>query len=583
MGARREEMAQVELVDDDGLSAGAAAGDGPAGDGPAGDHPGPARAWVDGVVRGASRWVRRRWPVLTAAVVVLVVVLGGVRVVQARDERAYLSRIAGMPGILAPLDDSVHELWRADTGLRWAAQWLPRDGAVIGMGIGMDGLQRIAVMDAATGAVDWAWSDTAIGEPATASMLVSSGSCALVGAAPALLLCTSALSMVDPGSGAATPTGPVLAGGTRSVRVFNPDTGDLVAQHTTAGLVGLAAAGDVVVVAEVEGDGLVRVSRHDPTTWRELWVYDAPAPGTAAVSGDGAAGDAAGGDGAAGGGALPRDPQLVVGEDGSIGVLPADGPTTVLTTDGALVRRLPTGGQGMSQLTAAGGRLYELTYADGSASGPAPLTVTDLRSGAVVGAAGFSMIVPGDGSLGAVVVAGVGDPVAGTGVALMTTDGALRWSADLDGGTVSGMSLVVRGAFVALTQGSRVTTTTTTTRSTQAGTTTETTTHHLTAAPAGSGQYLTALDARTGAIRFQEPVAQSETPMGVTLVTDGRSLLTVGAGVVGGRTGNVLTAHDARDGRLRWTAPLADDVEMLQVIGHRLFGSTPEGMLVALG
>src|SRR4051794_17676621 len=97
---------------------------------------------------------RRRWWVAAVAGSVVLGVLAFQAVADARD-RAAVARLADVPGVLAPIDESMPVLWRSDS--LGDVVWSPTatHGAIIGPVVHDDGSQHVVAHDLATGEELW--------------------------------------------------------------------------------------------------------------------------------------------------------------------------------------------------------------------------------------------------------------------------------------------------------------------------------------------------------------------------------------------------------------------------------------------
>ncbi|WP_448058474.1 hypothetical protein [Cellulomonas hominis] len=279
MGAQPRGMQQVELVDGHGAATGGILGPGLDGSAPP-EPPGLRRglgAWSVRVGRGLWRH-RRRWPLLVAGLAVLSLVWGGVRVVQWRHEQAYLASVVDVPGLLAPVDPSATELWRAEVGgFTTQASWSVVRGAQLGagqvgdvlVGAGFDAEgPRLVGVDAATGEVRWQWHAEPTGLSFEAAMM-GLPSCRVT-TTPLLVCWESRYSAVD----LTAATG----GFAQSLLVLDPATGEQVQRRDdilrwSADVV----VGSDVVVAVTQDDGGALVTRYDPGTWTTRWSTTVPA------------------------------------------------------------------------------------------------------------------------------------------------------------------------------------------------------------------------------------------------------------------------------------------------------------------
>src|SRR4051794_39558428 len=118
--------------------------------------------------RGRARW----WMAAVACSAVLGV-LAFQAVADARD-RAAVARLADVPGVLAPIDESMPVLWRSDS--LGDVVWSPTatHGAIVGPVVHDDGSQHLVAHDLATG--EELWSTELYGpDPARADALAVEG------------------------------------------------------------------------------------------------------------------------------------------------------------------------------------------------------------------------------------------------------------------------------------------------------------------------------------------------------------------------------------------------------------------------
>ncbi|MBD7918691.1 PQQ-binding-like beta-propeller repeat protein [Cellulomonas sp. Sa3CUA2] len=185
--ARGDARRDVELVEDDeGVTGGAPPG--------GGSQPGTAAG--DGEPAGAPHRTRRRLLVAGAVLLGLAVVFGVVAqgVVTSR-ERARMAAVAGLPGVLNPVDGPVSALRSdadADAELLRASARTP-DGLFVASRETVDGTASVVAFDPADGAV--AWEVELIGPGSALDVLPdgevvrSHGSCETYGTERELLVC----------------------------------------------------------------------------------------------------------------------------------------------------------------------------------------------------------------------------------------------------------------------------------------------------------------------------------------------------------------------------------------------------------
>lgn len=220
----------------------------------------------------AQARLRRSWPIAAGLVAVL---LGGLAVTQTvfdARERARLTRVRALPGVVRELDASIHELWRSDASTSTAVTGgVLLAGRFIGGRLDADGSQAVEALDAQTGANAWslAVSDAA---PTTPTDAARAPECR---AAQGLAVCL-VLDDYGPQTGTIAPTS--TAPGRARVVVVDPRTGALVAERDAASSSTLAVESDLVLVAWVSGDGHGVVTGTEPRTGEVRWTFTTPAP-----------------------------------------------------------------------------------------------------------------------------------------------------------------------------------------------------------------------------------------------------------------------------------------------------------------
>ena len=216
------------------------------------DEPNPPGARMAGRLAGG---LRRSWPLVAAVIVVLVLVLGSA--IPELRVRQRFARLADLPGVLAPVDSSLREQWRAP-GQGW--------GELVGIGdrivvFGRDptGAMGVTALDAATGEQVWRTPFAAVTARGTLT-------CVPPDADESHLVClvqTGALTDGDPDR--ATPTRLV---------VLAADTGRKVADRALrSNNAGAVSLGSDVVVTQVLPDARAAVTRLDPVTGDTRWAF----------------------------------------------------------------------------------------------------------------------------------------------------------------------------------------------------------------------------------------------------------------------------------------------------------------------
>ncbi len=537
MGAQPRGMQQVELEDEHGAATGVVPGLEPDGS-PQAEPLGLRRGLVAWFVRaGRGLWRhRRRWPLLVAGLAVLALVWGGVRVVQWRHEQAYLASVVDVPGVLAPIDPSATELWRAEVGgLATQASWsVVRDVQVgagqvgdvlVGAGSDTDG-PRLVGVDAASGEVRWRWQAEPTGLSFEAA-IVGQPSCGVT--TTPLLVCWE---------GRYTAADPTMAIGglAQSLLVLDPATGEqLQDRDDILPWSAEVIVGSDVVLAVAQDDGAVLVTRYDPRTWTARWSAtvpsDHPAPEDLGIL---------------------ASPSLVV-----------DGDDVVVAARTAGVRRL-SGATGTvlpasSVPTTAREEVQFYQGADGAVFG---FRYDETGEGDTFALDGTETW-PGywwpawvdDGSLGTVLLRTDGD------LSLLRPGQGASWSAPAAADGV--MAWVLRGRVVAF-----------------------------------DGSTVAVHDGQDGSVRWTDKVTPAVTDIDVdgvhgvavsSILTDTRSLLVVEtapgepAGTDADAVHRVLVAYSLDDGTRSWDVDLPAGTVQVQAAGGLLLVQTTGGELVRLG
>ncbi|KSW29682.1 PQQ-binding-like beta-propeller repeat protein [Cellulomonas sp. B6] len=252
-------MRPVELVDEDE--------DRPASDGPARPRDGGSDGHDGHDGHGADHvpvpW-RRWWPWLAATVVVVVAAAGiaTVRADRAAQERA--ERIAGVPGMVRPLERTPTVLWRAPAA--GAGSVVAAGGAIVLLSAG-DGTWTARAHDPVTGQERWQRPLVAVPGPGFESLVVT---CVPGAAATDVLLCAWTEPDVLYGDGEVTAP---AARPTRVVAV-DPLDGTVVGEWDAPGpTVGVLRVDDDLLVASAQPDRRVQVVRRAGTSGETLWSW----------------------------------------------------------------------------------------------------------------------------------------------------------------------------------------------------------------------------------------------------------------------------------------------------------------------
>jgi outer membrane protein assembly factor BamB len=223
-----------------------------------------------------SRWARRRWWLASGALA-LALVLVVPSVVSGARERSHLAALAGIPGLIAPVDGPVGELWSTgDLGLTGGYVNGPTDMHVVGGVLvstfwsAADGL-AIRGVDVGTG--HDVWSSTLAGPQS------GGGQCAFAegpvdGPRQAVWACV----VVDEAT--EVPIKDVGAW-RRPTKVhlsaLDPRTGRVLGQYPVEATDVISGFGTDIVVASM-GDQGIDVRRLDPRTGSTVWVSHHPSP-----------------------------------------------------------------------------------------------------------------------------------------------------------------------------------------------------------------------------------------------------------------------------------------------------------------
>lgn len=224
------------------------------------------------IVAAAASRLRRSWPLAAGLVAVL---LGGLAITQTvvdARERARLSRVRTVPGVVRELNASVQELWRSDAGESSAV-----GGGVlladrfIGGRLDAGGSQSVEALDARTGAAAWSLAVSGA-DPTTPADVAHPPKCLSAQGVVVCLVDDDYAPLV--GTIAPTSSAPQRA----RVVVVDPRTGTLISERDTPASTTLAVESDLVVVAWVSGNGHGVVTGTEPRTGEVRWTFTTPAP-----------------------------------------------------------------------------------------------------------------------------------------------------------------------------------------------------------------------------------------------------------------------------------------------------------------
>ena len=211
------------------------------------------------------------WPVAAG----LVIVVGAAAVDADRLEAARLATLAGIPGILAPIEGPVAELWRSDL-----SQWLGQGdaaGQVVGVRAGPDGSADVVGIDPVTGEAAWR---AAARRPGAVDGWVS---CATPDAARStdgpdatrLVACVVADEVVITAENTA---GYVYSPARSRLLVVDPTTGAVLSDAPTDPSTSVAAIGADLLFSRVDDAGRVHVARTGGRGAADRWTFTSPEP-----------------------------------------------------------------------------------------------------------------------------------------------------------------------------------------------------------------------------------------------------------------------------------------------------------------
>ena len=526
MGSTRREMVDVVLVDDDEPTAhtGGTSATGTSASEPL-DPPPPPRdrrlVWR----RRARRW----WPVAAG----LALVLGTTGVVADRRETRRMAALADVPGILAPLGNTLSERWRIDDLQYWLVGTTTE--LLIGTLDRPDGSGAVVGLEAATGDVAWE----------VAARQASAANYGTQCAAPISRPTT------DP-AGAAAVVACVLVDEIESVTVAAigeasfPSKARLLVLDATDGTVlvdeptdpstMVFAAGADLVIGQVRPDGRYQVSRQNGWDAPARWTFTTPDPLGVDEVGHRSAWAHATGD-------LVQVDSWSMSSDGGARA------SWVLDADGSALRS-PAGtgsdafgaGYGGGYGVLRRGRL--LTEPD-IATGSSYTMLTDLATGSSfrVDASPFDAL-PDDGSLDDLVLAQSSSGV--DLIAYSLAAGRPLWTVP---GPSTTRAMIIEGRIVR-----------------------------------AETDRLVSIDGRTGETIWSTPIdgsqmsADSYQATTTSVFTDGRVVLVVG---LDHTQVPEVTAYGLNDGRKLWSSPLPRGVWLHEFDG-KLYGQSDQGFL-ALG
>ncbi|RYV51647.1 PQQ-binding-like beta-propeller repeat protein [Pengzhenrongella frigida] len=484
-------------------------------------RPGAARGW-----RPRSRW----WWTAIAGTAILVV--AGTVVTNVRESRR-MSALAGVPGILAPLDGPLTETWR--TGDVMIAGVSGFAGRLLVTEIAPDGRVDVVAREPETGEEAWRVVASPAPDPeATLNGTFLSGNsstCTLPQVPPTATAAARSRPVEDAATGVvacvvvdetSTWTDDAFGESIFPVRahllMIDAITGDVLSERPTDPTTSVALLGSEVVTARFDEAGHLEVTCGDALGTTSRWTFTSPDPVGEQDVGQRSLW------------VWSVEGRLVV--NALSNAMSAGGGYTnstswLLSADGDVLRSQTDPMGGGFNLLAGGSMIAESTM---TAAGEATTTITDVASGREVTVDAFPAgSTPDDGSLPGVLLLQSADNETLIGYDL-AADRA-RWEAPGAGPGGSISTLIIDGRIV---------------RSDQKG--------------------LTAIDGRTGETVWTTPLTAE---MG-SIATDGRLVLVAQNSSTDGE-GQVLTAYGLDDGRKRWETPLPGKLWLMAVDG-RLYG-----------
>ncbi|WP_156387932.1 PQQ-binding-like beta-propeller repeat protein [Cellulomonas sp. Root137] len=211
-----------------------------------------------------ARMLRRWWPV---AVLVVVGLVASALVASARD-RAFVARIAAVPGLVRPLDSAPVPLWET-AGSPLPGTVLAADGALVVLAAGTDEW-TVTAHDPASGAERWT---TAVAPASRAGFESSAATCpALREDVGSLILCLVLQPRVLYSDDASIQEPPRIA-----VVPLSARDGERVGAWDLRGaIVGIDRVEDDLVVGTLDADSHLVVERRDGRTGDVVWSMVTP-------------------------------------------------------------------------------------------------------------------------------------------------------------------------------------------------------------------------------------------------------------------------------------------------------------------
>ena len=527
MRASGRDMQDVVLVEESEAPLGAAGeltdSEAPSSCGPS--APSRARAGLTWLLR-----TRATWSLIAVGLAIVVATSGAVT---ALHERARMAALAGLPGILRPLDGPVTELWRVGSGTdtMYLNGLTGLGGRLLLTESSMQGKTDVVALDARTGEEAWRVQARPAQEPAAdgTNSYGAGANCAFPRSEDAQQAPVVACVVTDETTSVPVDGAGQMIVGTRAhLLVIDATTGAVVSQSPTDPTTTVALLGPDLITGQIAADGRVRVTRSGARDGTLGWTFTSP---------DSVSNDAAG-----------QRNVWVWASEGFVGVSayggmgadgrPLGGASWLLSHDGAVVRKQVAGpGDDYNSLGVLreGSMFVEATT---TATGARASVLTDAASGkALTVEATPTGASPDDGSLGGTMLL-MQSMTDGALLAYDLATGQPRWTgAAAANGSGGGPPMVLDGRVV---------------RSRSDG---------------SSAVDITSIDGNTGKTIWSTSVKSDQAG---ALLTDGRLVLVSRTeSTTGARA--VITAYDLADGRQRWEVPIGEEQWLVDIDG-RLFG-----------
>ncbi|RYV50479.1 PQQ-binding-like beta-propeller repeat protein [Pengzhenrongella frigida] len=379
MRSARRRMVDVAFVDDetgspaDDVRSGAGA---PGSLGPPSPPSDRRIAWN----RGARRW----WP----AAVGLALILVTTSVVAEQRERDRMADLAGVPGVVTTLGDTVTEKWRTGDGPYSVLG--TSTGLLIGTLDRADGSEAVVGLDANSGNPIWEVPVRPAGDVTNATQCTAPTEATQDPAGVDVVVCVLAAGTENE---TATAAGDPSLPATANLLVLDATDGTVLLAEPTDPSTTVSSAGPNLVIGQVLSDGRYQVSRRSAWDTPARWTFTTPEPLDVDEFGHRSAQVFATGD-------------LVQVESWSMSTGGGARSSWVLAADGTALRSpaaTDSGGYGVGFTVLRHGQLL---VASGSTAGTAYATLTDLATGSLfrVDASPFDPW-PDDGSLDSLILA----------------------------------------------------------------------------------------------------------------------------------------------------------------------------------